>query len=121
MAGQHEQVFEVEPRLREEGREIGEEQREGDHRAVDFGDQRLGHRTRAEQVRTELFRRDLQQVGQLLEFGKAADQADDRIDVARLRRAQPMRRAVVRIVCGAHAQDCRAGGPPPSRRAGRSG
>ena len=55
--------------------------------AARFGDQRLGDRPGAEQMRCERLRRDLQQVGQLLELGQAADQADDGLDVARLRRA----------------------------------
>ena len=44
MRGLHVQVFQVQPGLRQEGREVGEEQREGDHLAADLGRPRLGHR-----------------------------------------------------------------------------
>ena len=83
LVGLDEEVFEVEPRPREEGREVGEEERERDHPAGALGDQRLGDRPRPEQVRRERLGRDLDQVGQLLELGQAVDQADDGIDVGR--------------------------------------
>ena len=44
VAGAHEQVFEVQPRLGEKGREVGEEERERDDSPFALGDQRLGDR-----------------------------------------------------------------------------
>ena len=90
------EVFEVEAGLREEGREVGEEQGEGDDRAFAFGepfgrqlaDQRFGHRLLAEQMRSQFFRRDLQQVRELLELCQLADQRDDGRHIAQLGGAQ---------------------------------
>jgi hypothetical protein len=83
-----EEVLEIEARPGEEGREVGEEERERDDAAGALGDHGLDHGLGAEQMQRELVGRDLEQMRQALEFGKAADQDDDGIDVARLGGAQ---------------------------------
>ena len=78
LLGLDEQVLEIEARPGEKGREVGEEEREGDDPAFALGDDRLGDRARAEQVRVQLLRRRLDEMGEVLEVGELADEADDR-------------------------------------------
>jgi len=82
LRGLHVEVFEVEAGLGEEGREVGEEQRERDDVTVALRHQRLDDGFAPEELRPQLLGRDLQQVRELLELGQFADQADDGRDVA---------------------------------------
>src|SRR6188508_334371 len=58
-----EEVLEIEARAREEGREVGEEERERDDAAGALGDDGLDDRLGAEQMERELLGRDLEQMG----------------------------------------------------------
>ena len=51
--GLHVEVFQVQPRLAQEGAEVGEEEREGDHLPTHFGHHGLGCRPRAEKMRVQ--------------------------------------------------------------------
>ena len=72
--GNHEQVFQVDAPLREEGREVFEEQREPDRLAVVFRNQHLGGRPGPEERVAQHLLGGFHRIQQLLVVGQAADE-----------------------------------------------
>src|SRR4030095_11961977 len=73
----HVEIFEIDPGLRQEGREVGEEQREAGDLGAEPRDHDLAARTRTEQLLAQLFFRRLHFVEELLELRQLADQLQD--------------------------------------------